>query len=52
MSNSVASFFSQLEPDPWRAKVGFSPEVEAVNEKLFGAEASEAAAINDLSDWL
>lgn len=51
-TDSVAQYFSQLKPDEWRAKVGFSPEVEAVNRKLFEPDLTEAGAVDALGAWL
>lgn len=49
--NSVAHYFSLLEPDDWRNNVGFSPEIELANANLFQTHNdSTAAAI--LAPWL
>jgi hypothetical protein len=50
-SNSVAHYFSSLEPDDWRKNVGFSPEIESANTCLFQTRSdAEAAAV--LGRWL
>ncbi len=52
MPTSIAELLSRLTPDPWRAKVGFSPDVEPFNQRLFNPAASDADRIAALSDWL
>lgn len=52
MPDSISSLFSQLRPDEWRARAGFSPEVEEANEKLFKPDITEALAEQVLSLWL
>lgn len=52
MANLVAQQLSQLEPDNWRRTVGFSPDLEAANQKLFAPDITEAASIEVLSKWL
>ncbi len=52
MSTSVAELLSRLTPDPWRASVGFSPDVEATNQRLFDPTASETGRIAALGEWL
>ncbi|HYT90586.1 MAG TPA: hypothetical protein VEL76_17900, partial [Gemmataceae bacterium] len=52
MPTSVAELLARLTPDPWRAKVGFSPDVEPSNQRLFNPAASDADRIAALSDWL
>jgi hypothetical protein len=49
---SVADYLSLLEPDEWRARVGFSPEVEAVNRELFRPGLPEEDAARLLGKWL
>lgn len=49
---SVADYFSLLEPDEWRAHVGFSQEVEAANQELFRPGLTEAEAAQVLGKWL
>src|SRR5215212_6105179 len=49
--NSVAYYFSLLEPDAWRSNVGFSTEIELANANLFQThDDTVAAAI--LTPWL
>src|ERR1700742_1449374 len=52
MTNSVAHYLSQLRPDDWRTTAGFSPDVEAANQKLFDSQISEAESIQVLGEWL
>jgi hypothetical protein len=52
MADSISCFFSQLRPDDWRASVGFSPEIEEANEKLFRPGIADAEAEQVLSFWL
>jgi len=49
---SVADYVSLLEPDEWRARVGFSPEVEAVNQELFRPGLTEEDGARLLGKWL
>lgn len=49
---SVADYLSLLEPDEWRARVGFSPEVEDVNRELFHPGLPEEDAARLLGKWL
>ena len=51
MAADINALFNQLKDDPWRAEVGFSPDVAAANEALFAA-ADDAAATATLRDWL
>ena len=48
----VAELLSRLTPDPWRASVGFSADVETANQRLFNPKASETDRIAALSEWL
>jgi hypothetical protein len=50
--HSVADYLSLLEPDEWRARVGFSSEVEAVNRELFRPGLPEEGAARLLGKWL
>lgn len=52
MSNLITSYFSQLLPDEWRKRAGFSPEVQHVHDRLFGSDITEAEVIVLLSEWL
>jgi hypothetical protein len=51
-SRSVADYFPLLEPDEWRARAGFSPEVEAANRELFRPGLPEEDAARLLGKWL
>ncbi len=48
----VAALISELEPDPFRREVGFSPEVTRANDALLGSGATRTEAIKILNDWL
>lgn len=52
MTNSIAFYLSQLKPDEWRSAVGFSPDIDAANGKLFEAGIHEAESVQVLSEWL
>lgn len=52
MADSISYLFSQLRPDEWRAREGFSLELEEVNGKLFEPSTTEAEAAQVLSLWL
>jgi hypothetical protein len=52
MADSISYYFSQLRPDDWRASIGFSPEIEEANEKLFRPGITDAEAEQVLSLWL
>lgn len=52
MADIIAQQLSQLEPDDWRRKVGFSPDIEAANQKLSAPDITEAASVEVLSKWL
>jgi hypothetical protein len=52
MGDSIASLFRQLTPDSWRKQVGFSADIEAVNQILFNPNTTESDAIDALSGWL
>jgi hypothetical protein len=49
---NVAELVAELHPDPWRAEVGFSPEVALTNAQLFEPGIAEGQAVRVLSDWL
>lgn len=49
---SVTDYLSLLEPDEWRVRVGFSPDVEAVNRELFRPGLPEEDAARLLGKWL
>jgi hypothetical protein len=52
MSRSVAQLMSKLEKDPWRAKEGFSEEVDRTNQELFKTITSDLERIDILNGWL
>ena len=52
MASSISDLLSQLRPDPWRARQGFSPEVEEANRELFRPDITEIQAEQVLSGWL
>lgn len=47
----IKELFEALVEDPWRAEVGFTPELRDANEALFSAASSEAAE-RSLGAWL
>jgi len=51
MVATVASLLKQLTPDPWRAAVGFSPDIDAANRILFKPD-SNSDWTSVLSGWL
>jgi hypothetical protein len=51
-SNSISYLYSKLEPDGWRERQGFSPEVEEANRRLFEVGLTDAEAALVLSTWL
>lgn len=51
MATDLDALLSALTPDPWRAKVGFSDDMAAANERLFAAPDAEAAR-TAISDWI
>ncbi len=52
MADSISYLFSRLRPDEWRARAGFSSEVEEANKKLFEPDTTEEEAQEVLSLWL
>jgi hypothetical protein len=50
--HSVADYFAMLEPDEWRARIGFSQEVETANQELFSRGLTDAGAARVLGRWL
>lgn len=52
MATSIAELMSGLVTDPWRAKVGFSPQVEAANRHLFDTESSDVSIQGAVTEWL
>lgn len=50
--HSVADYFSLLESDEWRERVGFSQEIEVANQELFRPGLTEADAAQILGKWL
>lgn len=51
-SSTIASLQQQLVEDPWRAEVGFTPEVESVLDVVLDHSKSEAEVATALSGWL
>lgn len=52
LSNSVRSLMTQLEADPLRRSVPFTPEMAAAHSALFGPDANEASRIETVRTWL
>lgn len=52
MASSISDLLSQLRLDSWRARQGFSPEVEEANRELFRPDITEIQAEQVLSGWL
>jgi len=52
MADSILHLYSQLEPDGWRERVGFSPEVEEANRRLYAPGITDAEAEQALGTWL
>src|SRR5574341_1071698 len=52
MTKPVAALLAELRPDPWRAKSGFSAEVDAANATLFDHHVADGAAVVTLGQWL
>jgi hypothetical protein len=50
--HSVADYFSLLELDEWRERVGFSQEIEGANQELYRPDILEADAAQILGKWL
>ena len=50
-SDSLESLLRALEPDPWRAEVGFSGDVEIASQELWSA-ASDTSRAAALGGWL
>lgn len=48
----VAELVGELRQDPWRARVGFAPEVARANDLLLKPEISTTEARSVLNDWL
>ena len=51
MAKSIAQLYSELTDDPWRVQVGFSPEVEATNQRLFQS-GSKSEIEAETNNWL
>jgi hypothetical protein len=49
MPSELLQLFGQLQPDPWRRRVGFSAEMEEANKLLFDPSKNAEAA---LATWL
>src|SRR5437879_4519010 len=52
MNRSIAKLLHQLIADPWRAKVGFSDEVDGANRELFKTSTSHDERIKVVNGWL
>ena len=52
MAKSIAQLISELNPDPWRIQVGFSPEIEAANHRLFSCDTADSEIDGVVSEWL
>lgn len=52
MADATAALFSRLKPDPWRAEVGFSTELDEINHVLFDHRNSDATAVQAMNTWL
>jgi len=52
MTDIAAALFSRLKPDPWRAQVGFSPEIAAVNRVLFDPGTPAGSIKEAVNEWL
>lgn len=52
MTIPISSLLNQLTPDPWRADVRFSPEIDTANNVLFSEQASDADICRVLREWL
>ncbi|MGO9564104.1 MAG: hypothetical protein ACLPPV_15765 [Candidatus Korobacteraceae bacterium] len=51
MAGEIASLMGEIEPDPWRAEVGFSPEVQAALDITLESP-SDANLISTLNEWI
>jgi hypothetical protein len=52
VSESISSLFQQLTEDAWRKEIGFSSDIEAVNQVLFNSNTTELKAIGALNGWI
>lgn len=52
MDASVSQMIEQLQVDPWRAEVGFSPEVEDVHKSLFSTSNCERQSVDVINSWI
>ncbi|HEY7425620.1 MAG TPA: hypothetical protein VH682_15415 [Gemmataceae bacterium] len=52
MTRSVSEIIPSLTPDTWRQETGFSPEIEAANQRLFDESASDADRIAVVNEWI
>ena len=52
VARTVAEIISRLQRDPWRDKVPFSPDIQAVHDELFRAGTTEVGAAEVLATWL
>jgi hypothetical protein len=52
MPKSIAELLNELEPDPWREKVGFSADLNEANRRLFDPNATNQQYEATLKDWI
>jgi len=50
MHNSIAALYDKIEPDPWRAGAGFTPEFDLAQQKVLAAK-SDQDRIQVLGSW-
>lgn len=51
-SRTIATLINRLNEDPWRAEVGFSPEVQSVLDFVLDPSKSDVEVATALSSWL
>lgn len=49
---TIKELILQLQPDEWRTSNGFSPEIEAVQRKIFNEQLTDNETCNILNDWI
>jgi dGTP triphosphohydrolase len=52
MPDDIAALIDRLEEDPWRAEVGFSPEVEGTLGRILKPGLSDESIVEALNEWL
>ena len=52
MSKPLAELLSNLTEDSWRCDVGFSPELDATNRRLFDPAATESEIEEEINAWI